>query len=331
MGVNSQLLVCTITSILLADMFVLCAAMKSIRNHRSGINCLLGPGTWNLSETAGSRWKPLAGTMHGRCRVQNLLSVLESISCAILFLSDSIDRNLIKDYCEMVGGNVTWNVTNHRGTYDMLNRCTAVVNSIHLFQMFLPGVHLEGPWLHNLTGNALSRSAYALDAVRNLTGRLPDLVVIGSNIWDVSRVHHLDRSSWNFTQPAPLQWSQTYVQNLSRIFHFVRSYYATPPQILFRTTPIPDHDCQTGQQYVISGTVAATAAVNALGRYAAYRNGIPVVDTELMTRPLQPAQYIRDYPGGGHPSSVLMLELLNLYLNMCKIQHSYDRRLAHHS
>jgi hypothetical protein len=39
----------------------------------------------------------------------------------------------------------------------------------------------------------------ALDAVRNLAGRGPDLVVIGSNICDVSRNQHLDCSGWNFT------------------------------------------------------------------------------------------------------------------------------------
>jgi len=277
------------------------------------------PGVWQLG-VAGNRWKLL----DQKCALTNFLDVKSicsgSSKLVVLLLGDSVDRFQLSDLCNFCSSDASW--YSKESSYNGINHCNTNLhlnsNISHTFYHLIPGVHPDGPYLHNVQSSASTRIRSAISEVQSLTGKKPSLIVLNSNFWDIGRVNAYENDLFKKMLESPEvinKWLEGYVSNLSSVMNFIVQEAGSKTVFAYHTAPIPDNNPLTGKT-ICAGSKSIFAAVNAGGRQAAQEHGFHLVDLEMMTAQLQPKHYLRDYPGGWHPSTVIMLEAMNIYLNI---------------
>eukprot|EP00208_Stichococcus_sp_RCC1054_P003523 CAMPEP_0206148892 /NCGR_PEP_ID=MMETSP1473-20131121/37494_1 /ASSEMBLY_ACC=CAM_ASM_001109 /TAXON_ID=1461547 /ORGANISM="Stichococcus sp, Strain RCC1054" /LENGTH=999 /DNA_ID=CAMNT_0053546325 /DNA_START=14 /DNA_END=3011 /DNA_ORIENTATION=- len=249
----------------------------------------------------------------------------------VLFLGDSVDRDTLLDVCSLAWGGArvpTWFQVDEecRVEWGHATRC---------FQCVLPTAILANQMVHsahpvNPLGPEvpfyLKKSQPAEDRARNAWelfnathGRGPDLVVVGSAMWDavMYRQSGLD-GGWRPGGLLPEALLRTWRRDLADLLAVVQELAGDQAHVIFRTTAPPMAPPPPGTVNFWNVALPAhVAQLNAAARAAAAEAGVRVVDLALMAASFHgPYWYLKD---NLHPAPWFNLEVFNIYLNSYKI------------
>lgn len=134
----------------------------------------------------------------------------------------------------------------------------------------------------------------------------PDLIIMASNFWDLSRMvlkEKIDIS--NGLSPDAIEG---YERNLTTWIHHVRETFSNQSHLVFHTHPQP-----APEAYKQKWDYLPWHQLNEAGRLVAEKEGLELVDYDRITRPFPPEKWSKD---GLHPFDWVSQEILNVYLNI---------------
>jgi hypothetical protein len=284
----------------------------------------LDVGYWNLSRDSGERF--ILHTFRLENIVHNMKKNKVTESPRILFLGDSTDIRVIANSCEFLGCSLMSShpslepseANGKRNNFSIFKYSNC--SSISMGMRFIPGVHQDGPYnqrTHGVPDGRVSsfwvRSLEAKNMFVQYFNALPEMVVIGSNYWDIARLVLYE----NYTDSPYVGLSPRVMTSFGRnMTLWIRHLKQILPDIpiVYHTHTIPKHTDQ-GKMRSWKVHQISVDQLNALGMMTARREGVHVVDLRKLSASFTAgALHVDDH----HTHDWFNLELLNIYLNILK-------------
>lgn len=238
----------------------------------------------------------------------------------MLYLGDSIDRDLINNTCRYY---------NHSVQYEPKKDSTRPYNSLYYCKelkmavKYVPGVHLDGPYLQRQRGVVTNFRVKTLEAkseyekifgVSSASNLSPAMVVLGSNFWDIARLAEHEGVTSTAVAGLSLQQLHSYAQNLTEFIRFVKLTFPHAI-IVYRTHSIAKHDIygRFSSRHLRNHFVISVKQINVFGRITARTEGVATLDLEQMTSFFTPEVANADLL---HPNPAICLQVVNLLLNI---------------
>eukprot|EP00884_Botryococcus_braunii_P012782 jgi/Botrbrau1/21504/Bobra.174_2s0012.2 len=256
----------------------------------------------------------------------------------ILLLGDSIERHMVADLC------AKYSAANEPfllpGDYDNRERCkkdymrcgACELPTLTVYREPLHGV--MGTWDFEdeigYRGELSIRIPKVLKNFRARFGGDPDLIVISSNLWDLS--------FWTHFQPEVLAQEdlnqhviQSWLRNAAKLFHVVQASAEEGTPLVYHTVPYPrldDYPHSGKHGHFEIGTHSQVAQLNAAGRHLASVYNYHLVDVEQMTSSFYIGYlYLKDTH---HPATFVSFNVLNIYLNLIRqVQAGLSQKRPH--
>ncbi|KAI8463891.1 MAG: hypothetical protein J3K34DRAFT_462223 [Monoraphidium minutum] len=302
--------------------------------------CSFAHGMWTRSNVTGSSWTTVP--VPGACKMRNLLARTSGAGAAAaagggsgpdkrhdpaaaappplplraLFFGSSVDALFLEAFCDWAAARRPGSAVK-RSSWEQIHlaraglaRCDVDGAGLVPLHAWSFGVHMAGPYHEGRSGNAV---AHLRAARRALADGDPDIVLLGTGLWDaareVTKVH-----GNNQTHPALLgpTWIESFAQNVTTVVSTARELFPRS-YIVARTTARVKHDDNGRAASSQAGYQAWHSAMGAALRQLSSTLRLPLVDLELMTSSLGFRAYLKD---NFHPTAGFMLEALNLLLNM---------------
>lgn len=255
---------------------------------------------------------------------------------SILFIGDSLDRNLINWVGEQFGSKASdltpyrpFTMASGKQSSTSLNRQTWV-GDLHISNLYIFGVGdppyterarlMEFPGMHNTTIERV-----CVDAPHYLPVA-PDMVVVNSAYWDTLNLCYSRTYAWRRRRdkhvnrpkcfkPSKVHWESfvtAYMQDVYRLLLAIRTCFPSAKSVVWRTAPDVSVDDRSPWFHVIPPYI--TAYLNNAARYAAQRNGFEMLQMDLMVAGR--ANDMQWTPNGLHQSTEFNREYFNIVLNM---------------
>ncbi|KAG1661645.1 hypothetical protein FOA52_007526 [Chlamydomonas sp. UWO 241] len=262
------------------------------------------PGYWNsTARDAGTAWRVLTPG----CATRNLLPQhAGTADCKggpkrppkiVLILGDSVDRELVQGASKFLD----LELLKCRRVRVLQPACgDAVVATMHLY-----GVSMEGPWHYNISEpyTSILKGAVEHDWRGHYKLPDPDLVVMNSNMWDISRAYQLAQANltndWNMRM-LPRAFVDEWLANATVMVNFVKRTF--PHAALAWHTVAPGshkYDAYGTMNHLTIGRHSFVVQLNAAGRMLAQRFGMSLVDYDQMVAGFHDWSYLKDQH---HPS-----------------------------
>ena len=268
--------------------------------------CGWSDGVW-VATTQDYSWTPLdpACTPKG-----------ENQAGTILLIGDSVERFTVEDFCGTAEASMAWTVLDgpiiaaSQVDTDLL---TCTIGQLVLAFMHIPGVHPTGPWFMGdvNASTPLFKATAAINFLSGQLGRNPDLVVLSSNFWDVSRVN--THSSATLQRPFDAAFIQQWMADAEALFDAVDELVPKAVKVL-HTTALPALvDCNGGNHvHKHLGSRMHVTQLNMAMRRLAGRLSWHLIDLEEMLNGFwPPSVYVRD---AHHPKPWVLLTVVDMYL-----------------
>mmetsp|Transcript_29448 Transcript_29448/g.83055 ORF Transcript_29448/g.83055 Transcript_29448/m.83055 type:complete len:359 (-) Transcript_29448:259-1335(-) len=255
---------------------------------------------------------------------------------SILFIGDSVDRNLLNwigdkfaDGADDLTPFQAYETVAGDQAKTSLNR-QVWVGDLHISNLYIFGVGdapypersrvAATPGMHNRTMERV-----CVDAPRYLPVA-PDVVVVNSAYWDAIRLCYSKTYAWrrkhekHLNRPtcfheSKVDWEKfvlEYMQDVYRLLFGVKACFPSAKTIVWRTAPEVSVDDRNPWFHVIPPYV--TAYLNNAARYAAQKYGFEIINMDIMAGGR--ANDLQWTPDGVHQSSDFNREYLNVVLNI---------------
>lgn len=282
--------------------------------------CLPGQdsGYWDSKAPEGQRWK----FVNQKCNLRGSPRSLYKKNLGIIFLTDSVDRRMLVNFCrDVLGGTIeypSWDpVINASRVGDGHMRCSTCSSSYPLkfLATHVVAASTTGPFWFDLQVTYKDKIRDAAQVWEHISGTAPHVVVIGSLYWDLARLFQLQGKNWHSRMgpTLPPQVLTDYSRNLTGLFQYAKASFPGALAFLHHTNPSPRIDPQTGllgdRRF---GYLSYVHQLTAVAVHAAGAEGIPTMDFEAVFKQFSTSQqHMNDTL---HPLPWANLEMMHQYL-----------------
>ncbi|KAK9909869.1 hypothetical protein WJX75_008757 [Coccomyxa subellipsoidea] len=326
---------------------VLCALAAVSRTHacptENGI-CHFGtlPGGWisskgrallpwqddeELANMNFSVWQPYCST----CQLQPLLSpYLEGGNIlpedpraaklrplSILLFGDSVDFRIVKFFCNLAL-DLEPEDFGFPGVEDRLKlQGICRTPKLTLAKYHISSVSFEGPYWNGINFPPLQSIQDGLDFWQKAHGSAPDIVMLSSNFWDISKAFADGGFQFKGTvlenELFPDEWMHSWIQNFTTILTQLKESVPEGTMLAYHTLHTP-HQTKEPQFWETDAFLRQhVAQINAAGRFVAAQQHYHLLDIEAMALQLSKSTILIDQT---HPGPDFMMQVLNILLNM---------------
>ncbi|BDA42879.1 hypothetical protein COCOBI_03-7720 [Coccomyxa sp. Obi] len=236
---------------------------------------------------------------------------------SILLFGDSVDFRIVKFFCNLALDREPDDF-GFPGVEDRLKlQGICKTPKLTLAKYHISSVSLEGPYWNHIDFPPQQSIRDGLDFFFKAHGSAPDVVMLSSNFWDISKAFADGGYRFDGTvlgkELLPDEWIHAWIQNFTTILTQLKESVPDSTMLAYHTLHVPHQTSDPTYWETDPFLRQHVAQINAAGRYVASQQHFHVLDMESMALQLSKATILIDRT---HPGPDFMMQVLNMLLNM---------------